>query len=305
LAPGEAYVPRYYDENWQPHYLSRADVVPSQLVNLAIPGAATVVPLDAFGRQIEPRMVRRVEPQYLTSVRPTLEPLMLTPLRNAALHSAWGRGKIDLPPGIAKKLDDRPVFVGSAPQSPRFRKDLAKALRVEQVPDKVKREKFKVRDNGGPPVISGRPEDVSRRQEADRGARDAIKNNREVERQAVQQSRQVEQQQRQAQAEQERAARRVVQQQQRVQQPRGERVGNPGRPEIQRGRQDVPRAREPQARPQVFNQPQRVQQQPQRVQQQPQAQKPDKAERHGPPAGGGGGGGQGQGGGKGKGKGKP
>ena len=53
-------------------------------------------------------------------MRPTLDPLTLTPLRNAVIHSAWGRGKIDLPPGIAKKLSDTPVFVGGDIRESRF-----------------------------------------------------------------------------------------------------------------------------------------------------------------------------------------
>src|SRR2546426_8624946 len=118
----------------------------TRLVNLAVPTAVTVVPVDYWGRTIDPRVVTRVNPQMLTQVRPVLDPLLLTPLRNAVVHSAWGRGKIDLPPGIAKKLNETPVFVAAAPVAPPFRKDLAKVLRVEPVPEKVKNQKFKVRD---------------------------------------------------------------------------------------------------------------------------------------------------------------
>ncbi|HKO99110.1 MAG TPA: DUF6600 domain-containing protein [Pyrinomonadaceae bacterium] len=315
LAPGETYVPRYYDENWQPHYLTRGDVYPGQLVNLAIPGAVTVVPIDAFGRVIDGRSIRRFDPQTFASVRPTLEPLLLTPLRNAVINSAWGRGKIDLPPGIAKKLDDRSVYVGDVPRY-KFRNEMAKRLRVEAIPEKARKEKFQVKDNrGGPPVVSSRPDDVARKQEIDRLSREAAKGNRDAERQA----RQLEQEQRKAQADQERAARKAAQQ------PQGERVGNPvSRPEKSQGRQDVPKAREPQRRQQVAPQPQpvgtargrqdvpkarepqrrqQVVNQPQPVQSQPKAQKPAKAERQAAPSSGGQG--QGGGGGKSKGKGKP
>jgi uncharacterized protein DUF6600/FecR-like protein len=286
LAPGERYVPRYYDENWQPHYLTRANLVPAQLVNLAIPGAVTVVPLDAFGRVIDPRMVRRVDPQFLTSARPTLEPLTLTPLRNAVLRSAWGRGKIDLPPGIAKKLADRPVFVGAMPVTPRFRKDLAKALRIVPLPEKLRKEKFKVRDDrAASRIVSGKPEDVARKQEIDRLAREAAKGNREAERQV----RQLEQQQRKAQAEQERATRKAAQQ------PQGQRVGNPAK------QQAAPRGDRPQMRQRVERQQAPQVHQPQMKQQsQGGAMKQErKQEQRAQP------GGQAQGGGKGKGKGKP
>ena len=129
-----------------------------------------------------------MDSQSIASVRPTLEPLLLTPLRNAAVHSAWGRGKVDLPPGIAKKLNDTRVFVGSDPKDSRFRKDMAKSLRVERVSDNMKNQKFKVRDDRGQAQHS----DQAAKQEIKRLNAEAAKGNREAERQA----RQLEQQQR-------------------------------------------------------------------------------------------------------------
>lgn len=171
LGPGDPYAPRYYDANWQPHYLTQVNVVPATLFNYGIPGAVTVVAVDAFGRPIDPRVIRRIDQQVLVSVRPTLDPLSLTPLRNAVIHSAWGRGKIDLPPGIAKKLNDTRVFVGSDPKGSWFKKDLAKSLRVERVPDKGRNEKFKVKDERGVQQADkgSKPEvDKARKQEVDR-----------------------------------------------------------------------------------------------------------------------------------------
>ncbi|MGI9065157.1 MAG: DUF6600 domain-containing protein, partial [Pyrinomonadaceae bacterium] len=228
LGPGESYAPHYYDENWQPRYLTRANVVPGQLINLGIPGAVTVVPLDAFGRTIEPRRVRRIDQQRLASVRTTLDPLTLTPLRNAVIHSAWGRGKIDLPPGIAKKLHDTPVFVGADPREWRFRKDLAKSMRVERISDKDKGRKFKVKDDreAKDDRREWKQAEHARKQEIDRLNGEAKRGNRE----ARQQVHQLEQQQRIATRaqekvtrDQEKAARKAAQQ------PRGERVANPAK----------------------------------------------------------------------------
>jgi len=131
-------------------------------------------------------MVTRVNPQAFAQVRPTLEPLTLTPLRNAVLHSAWGRGKIDLPPGIAKKLYETPVVVGSAPVAPPFKKDLARALRVEPVNEKIKGQKFKVKD--GRSVGAAQVEGDGQRQievgkEAARENKDARKEVRQIEQQ--------------------------------------------------------------------------------------------------------------------------
>jgi hypothetical protein len=336
LGPGDPYAPRYYDANWQPYYLTRTNVVQTQLVNLNVPNAVAVVPLQDLGRSFDPRSIRHANPQMLAQVRPVLDPLTLTPLRNAVVHSAWGRGKIDLPPGIAKKLYETHVITSSVPNAPPFRKDLAKALRIEAVPDRAKGAKFQIRDERGATVGQATNPDVdqARKQKIDQLAPEAAKGNRDARRQLQelqQQQRQAEvtrkqaeraaaQQQRQQQVEQQRTQRSAIQHAQ------GEAVGHREQPVTPRARQDVPRAREPQRRqdvpqPQVV-QPQaprarqdvpraresqgrvdvpRAQPQPRAAQPQPQAQKPAKPDKQqGPPAPAGNG--QGQGGGKGKGK---
>ncbi|HVQ38610.1 MAG TPA: DUF6600 domain-containing protein [Pyrinomonadaceae bacterium] len=289
LGPGEAYAPRYYDDNWQPSYLTQNQLSPAQLMNLGIPGAVTVVPIDAFGRVINPRSVRRIDQQRLASSRTTLDPLTLTPLRNAVVHSAWGRGKIDLPPGIAKKLRDTPVFIVGDLRDSRFRKGLAKSMRVERVSDRG--QKYKVKDNreAKDDRREARQVDQARRQEIDRLNGEAAKGNLDAQRQA----RHLEQQQKvdsraqaraqeqatraQAQATraQEKANRDATREQGRAQrkaqqQPQGQRVANPARQQSQ----GAPAAKQP---------------------------KRESAA----PGGGQGRGGEGHGGGKGKGKGKP
>jgi flagellar biosynthesis GTPase FlhF len=82
----------------------------------------------------------------LASANPVLDPLLVTPLRHAVVNSAWGRGKIDIPPGIAKKLNDTTVVTSTTPVSPSFRPDLPKRMRVNNAPDRAKEQKFQVRD---------------------------------------------------------------------------------------------------------------------------------------------------------------
>lgn len=342
LAPGDPYAPRYYDTNWQPYYPNGNNAVASQLINLAIPNAVTVVPVDAWGRQIDRRSLTTVNPQLLTQVRPVLDPLMLTPLRNAAVNSAWGRGKIDLPPGIAKKLYETSVVTSVTPNAPRFGKDFARALRVQQVPDKAKGEKLKWRDDrqgnqaqgqgqggqGGQADAARAQRDVERQQRIATLAAQAAQGNRG----ARQQVRQLEQEQRKQQqevrkqqdntqraqreeAQRTQQAQRAAEQTQRAQQrqqAQGERVSRPARQEAPRQQkaQQQPRLGPPQRQ----EAPARVQQQaaprPQPVQKQrpeppaQQQQASPKHERQGPPtqAPGQGGGGGGGGGGKGKGK---
>ncbi len=288
LAPGDPYVSRYYDANWQPYYLTRTEVVTTQLVNLAVPSAVTVVPVDSFGRTIDSRIVTRANPQMLAQVRPVLDPLLVTPLRNAAIHSAWGRGKIDLPPGIAKKLFETPVITSVAPVAPPFRKDLARALRVEAVPEKVKNEKMKLRDErqgnaarGETPgeqtipteAARNQQEAIRRQQMADLAAK-AAQGNRDARRQMQQ----LEQEPRKQQLEEQRAERALqqTQREQQRQQAQGERVGRRAqqpvqrevpRPEGQRVPQQIERRQQP-ARQQVTR-PTRPE--PPRQQVQPQA----------------------------------
>ena len=171
LAPGDVYVPRYYSTSWQPYYLTR-DNLYQRVVNLNVPGAVTVVSVDEFTRGFDWRRARRADRDSLASVNPVLDPLLLTPLRNAVVNSAWGRGKIDIPPGIARKLQDTTVITSTDVVAPPFRRDIARTMRVERVSDRARGQQFKVRDErpgrgapqaanapaergGGPPVERG------------------------------------------------------------------------------------------------------------------------------------------------------
>ncbi len=250
LGPGDPYAPRYYDDNWQPHYLSQTNLAPARLINLGIPGAVTVVPVDAWGRPIDRRTIQRIDQQRLAGVRSTLDPLTLTPLRNAVVHSAWGRGKIDLPPGIAKKLYDTRVFVSSDVRESKFRKDKAKWLRVDPVSGVARNQKFKIKDERQ----FERQAEFNRQPGLDkhdmgRVTAEARKENKAAE----QQTRQLEQQQRKATRDQEKAVRvqqQVQQKSVRIQekaerkaqpQPQGERVGKPAKSEAKPQTKSAPK----------------------------------------------------------------
>lgn len=265
LAPGDVYVPHYYNTSWEPYYLTR-DNLYQRSVNLNVPNAVTVVSINDFNRDFDWRRARKADRNMLASANPVLDPLLVTPLRNAVVHSAWGRGKIDIPPGIARKLNDTTVVTSSAPVSPRFRPDLAKSMRVDTAPDRAKGQKFQVRDErrgrGAPqtaqqpaqqPEAPQAPQAKPERQaKAERQAppqRDNASAQREVrrvekqQRQQQNQPRRVEQPARAAQAE--RPARPA-----RQQQPQGERVAAPARPQPQqRPQQARPQQQQKQQRP--------------------------------------------------------
>jgi hypothetical protein len=263
LGPGDPYAPRYYDRSWQPTYLSRTNVVQSQVVNLNIPGAVTVIPVDDFSRG-DWKRARKADRAMLAQVRPVLDPLTLTPLRNAVVHSAWGRGKKDLPPGIARKLDETAVVTSAAPVAPPFGRDLGQRLRVQSVPDKVKNQKFRVRDerqNTGanqPQVNQRGPEQLGQAQQSQRGP----EQNKNVD--AERRLREAQPQQRGNQPQQQRvepmknAKRQMrVEQPAKVEQPRiqGERVGQPARverkerPQVPRNAPGPERIRQPKPQP--------------------------------------------------------
>ena len=146
LAPGDPYAPVYYDANWQPHYLDGRQVVPGQIANLAVPGALTVVSTDAFNRLIDRGALARYDPRAFDGTRTVLDPLSVAMLRQAALQTAVARRGFVLPPGLAKRLDGTQVFTSARPSAPPFRDDAARAMRVEVVPDKQKKEKLQFRD---------------------------------------------------------------------------------------------------------------------------------------------------------------
>ncbi|HEY8411286.1 MAG TPA: DUF6600 domain-containing protein, partial [Pyrinomonadaceae bacterium] len=314
LGPGDVYVPHYYNNtNWQPYYLTQGDLR-YRSVNLNVPNAVTVVSVDDFGRSnFDWRRARRADRNSLASVNPVLDPLLVTPLRNAVVNSAWGRGKIDIPPGIARKLRDTTVVTSTTPVSPRFRPDLAKAMRANQAPDRAKGQKFQVRDERQAQNRGGAPSQAAQRVEQPQPR--AAEQPRPVEqpRPAEQPRARIEQPQRGAgnaqrversagAARAERPVRPVQQQ------PQGERVAAPARSQPQQRRVVVPQQRpQPQVRretgpvrsEQPRPQPPRAQPQPRpaapapRAQPQPKQQKPERPAPAGPPS---------QGGGKGKGK---
>jgi hypothetical protein len=277
LGPGDVYVPHYYNTNWQPYYLTR-DNLYQRGVNLNVPNAVTVVSIDDFNRDFDWRRVRKADRNMLASANPVLDPLLVTPLRNAAVRSAWGRGKIDVPPGIARKLNDTTVVTSTVPAAPRFRPNLAKDLRVSTAPERAKGQKFQVRDErrgrGAPQTAQTSSQPVTpqappAQQQRDNGG--AQREQRRIEQQQRQQQnaqRRIERSQGAPQAE--RAARPVRQQ------PQGERVAAPARPQPQPQQQRrvvVPQQR---PQPQMRREPAPVRSQPaprvERPQPQPRAQ---------------------------------
>jgi hypothetical protein len=287
LGPSDPYSAWYYDSNWQPVYLDRTNVIQERIVNINVPGAVTVVDTRNFNRVIDPTIISRVDLQTVTRVRPVLDPLAVDSLRRVAFETHAAQRRISVPQAIAQRIDNTPVVTGTAPVAPPFRRDLARALRVESVPDRARNQKLQFRDeraatvpqpapnrapNGEAPNIAA--EQTRERQMAElarrssRGDRSARTQMQELRRQQV---------------EQQRAERATAQQ---AQQAQGERVRQQmqtqgalrqqqRQTEIQRAQQPVIRHSEQQQRVQPQPQPQRrkppVEYQPQVQRQAPAA----------------------------------
>jgi uncharacterized protein DUF6600/FecR-like protein len=284
LGPGDPYSAWYYDPNWQPIYLNRTNVIQERIVNINVPGAVTVVDTRNFNRVIDTTVISRVDSQTVTRVRPVLDPLAVDSLRRAAFETHAAQRRISVPPAIARRIDNTPVVTGTAPSAPPFRRDLARALRVESVPDRVRNQKLQFRDeraatvpqpapnrapNGAAPNIAA--EQARERQIAElarrssRGDRSAQTQVQELRRQQVEQQRAERATAQQAQGE------RVRQQMQ----TQGTLRQQQRQPEIQRAQQPVIRHSEQQQRVQPQPQPERrrppVQYQPQAPRQAPAA----------------------------------
>jgi Family of unknown function (DUF6600)/FecR protein len=272
LGPGDVYVPHYYTNDWQPYYLTR-DNLYQRVVNLNVPNAVTVVTLDEFGRGFDWRQARKADRNMLASVNPVLDPLLLTPLRNAVVNSAWGRGKKDIPPGIARKLDDTTVITSTRPIEPPFKRDLARSMRVETVSDRAKGQKFKVKDERQGRAVQPAasevrapvrgPEQIQRNATSPREMRRVEQAERKQERQQQRIQRAP------ASPQAERAAKPV-----REQQPRGERVAAPQRPQ----QQQQPSVRKEPGPVKSAGPPAQKQQRPAQAQPQQKQERPAKAE---------------------------
>ena len=147
LAPGDPYVQTYYDADWRPHYLTRTPVVQERVINLDVPGAVTVVSAEDFGRVIDEKKIRKLDREKFAKSRPVLDPLSVGELRQLALSTTNERRRVDIPPGIAKKLDTTQVYTSARPFAPPFREGRVRDVaRVEPVPEKQKKQKLQFKD---------------------------------------------------------------------------------------------------------------------------------------------------------------
>jgi hypothetical protein len=163
LAPGEQYVPRYYDADYQPQYIAPAEVV-TQVVsvqqsyaNMGYPTGVTVIPEQYFTREIDSRMITTVNPQLIAQAQPMLDPFAIDNLRQVALRDKDARRRMKVSNYVQQEVFSTPVMTSVRPVVPQVRPDTYQALQVEQVSEKQRRKKMKLDDSGQ--VVAERRQD--------------------------------------------------------------------------------------------------------------------------------------------------
>jgi hypothetical protein len=154
LAPGEQYVPRYYDANFQPQYLASAEVirevvnVQQNYVNLNYPAAVTVIPEQYFTREFDSRVITTLNPQLIAQAQPVVDPFAVNGLRQIALGDKEGWRRIKVPGDVRREVFNTPVITSVEPALPPVQSDLYQALQVHPVPEKQRKKRLKLDDSG-------------------------------------------------------------------------------------------------------------------------------------------------------------
>lgn len=156
LAPGERYIPRYYDRSFQPRYLAPVDVVNQYVsvhrtyVNMNVPHAITVVPVDGFTGRIDPYRVARVNHQLIAQSRAVIDPYAYDNLRQVAVRFDDGRrrSKKFMRRELEQQLLNTPVVASAVPVVPSGHNRMLESFRVQQITDKQKKNKLKFERNG-------------------------------------------------------------------------------------------------------------------------------------------------------------
>lgn len=151
LGPGDSYVPRYYDRNYQPRYAgSRSEVDRyvnvTNVVNYNDQSAVTVVSINQFTQVITPARVLRPDQDWRRNARPIADPYAVPVVRQIARTLDSSRPAVDVPLESQRRFN-RPVMVRRQPVTPATT-DVAKALNIEAVPEASAKRKLKTKNIG-------------------------------------------------------------------------------------------------------------------------------------------------------------
>ena len=196
LGPSDPYVTRYYDPYWQPTYSYPSNVVVDRVVNINVPGAVTVVPVQDFGRTIDRRMITQVDPRTFASVRPVLDPLTVNSLRQVALQTREARRRIDVPREVDQRIERSPVIATNAPVAGPSKRDLARSFNVQSLPPRARNQKLQISDQRNASAQSAQQPNIGAEQTRERQMADLARQAARGNASARQQMRELRQEQR-------------------------------------------------------------------------------------------------------------
>ena len=280
LGPGDQYVYRYYDDNYQPHYVGSTTIPNVNVTNYNVPGAVTVVRMSEFVQGVSPGAVLTADSDLLARSRPVLDPYEVPKIKELAPRIR-SHGRRVYVPETAQLALNRTVVTSRDPILPAVVGNKAGELKAKSVPKAEGKRKLQITKKEEP-VTAIRPDGVPVPADAHGVKKRELRQLEEqrrvqerMDRQKKQQSTATEQQQ--------------IRQQQ-MQQPKKERKAAPQQLPVQRQQQKQMQKEERKAAPQPqqpIPQQQHVQQQQkqqQRVQQQQQKVERKAAQPQGPPA---------------------
>ncbi len=159
LAPGEAYLPRCYDANFQPQYFASPGEVEQVIsvrnyTNFNYPQAVTVVPVQNFTHVVETERRVRFDPQFIAQAQPVLDPYAVEGMRNVADDSE--RRRFKMARAFNKEVLNTPVVTSVQPMVLPGRENLSEALPIATVSKEQRKNRLKVQESGQ--VITAKPQ---------------------------------------------------------------------------------------------------------------------------------------------------
>ncbi len=159
LGPGDPYVSRYYDRNYQPQYIGSTTYITqnvnvTSIVNYNVPGAVTVVLTSDFAQAVTPGTALIADSAFLARSRPVLDPYAVPRLRELAPGIRSHRQRVRAPDTQAL---NRAVVTSQDPLRPAFAASTPQAFNAKSVPEAAGKRKLKI-DNSGQTVTAIRPD---------------------------------------------------------------------------------------------------------------------------------------------------
>lgn len=157
LAPGEQYIPRYYNASYEPQYIAPVEVVNRYVsvqrtyINMSVPQAVTVVPAQHFTEVIEPGSVSYLNHQYTSQAQPVLDPYAVDSVRQIAMARRGGKFKNRDKFRVGQDFDrvlNTPVVASVAPVVPPTHENFAQAFQVRPASEKQRKNRLKLERNG-------------------------------------------------------------------------------------------------------------------------------------------------------------